>query len=510
MNPNGNTTPVPGEADGTRAARRRLKALVTVHVLAAAAWLVLPFMLAWVPPFLDLLGYLLVEHDIATRAAMVCLPVGLVCGIAAHGLWGRRPWARRLLIKLDAAVVILAAMSLVGGIAVPVLMFMGAIGRQAAPQGVLFLLAADVGVNALALPFGIVSLVGWRLLRRAPVRAAFAEHRPFQYTISGFSLVLALSAGYLGALWMATAWQRAVREIAGMGGRVAFNGRRTDVSFISCRGFDDAALQRAAGPLSRLGRLKSLTLRSIAITDAGLSCLKEFPQFVELDLSDTRVTDAGLPYVAALPNLKSLTLCWTAVTDEGLKQLKGMATLQHLNVLFTSVTRAGAMDLTGALPGLEIVRELGVADLAAANRNERLQALDKLTRGNAKTAVPLLVAALKDPDIEVRGFAVNGLIYFSGASESAVPALIEALAERLEADSPETAPGLPRFAYVEYVTIAGHASISVAAARALRLQGPKAVAAVPALKEMLSDSRPNVRAAAEEALQAIEPGATSR
>ena len=202
-------------------------------------------------------------------------------------------------------------------------------------------------MNALALPFGIVSLVGWRFLRRAPVRAAFAEHRPFQYTLSGFSLVLLLSAGYLGALWMATAWQRAVREIEGMGGRVGFSGRRTDVSFISCRGFDDAALQRAAGPLSRLRRLKSFTLRSIAITDAGLSCLKEFPQLVELDLSDTRVTDAGLPYVAVLPNLKSLTLCWTAVTDEGLKQLKGMATLQHLNVLFTSVTRAGAADLAG-------------------------------------------------------------------------------------------------------------------------------------------------------------------
>src|SRR5262249_36677013 len=186
-----------------------------------------------------------------------------------------------------------------------------------------------------------------------------------------------------------------------------------------------------------------------------------FPQLVELDLSDTGVTDAGLPYVAVLPNLKSLTLCWTAVTDEGLNRLKGMATLQHLNVLFTSVTRAGAADLTGALPRLEIVRELGAADLAAANRNDRLEARDKLPRGDAKSAVPLLVAALKDPDIEVRGFAVNGLIHFNSAAGSAVPTLIEALAERLKPDSPETAPGLPRFGYVEYVTITGHASISI-------------------------------------------------
>jgi hypothetical protein len=510
MNTNGNTTPVPRESDDTRAARRRLKALVTVHVLAAAAWLLLPFMLAWVPPFVDLLGYPLVEHAIATRAAMVCLPVGLVYGIAARGLWGRRPWAGRLLIGLNAAVVILAALSLVGGIALPVLMFMGAIGRHAAPEGFLFIFAVDAGVNAVALPLGIVSLLGWWLLRRAPVRAALAEHRPFQYTLSAFSLVLLLSAGYSGALWMATAWQRAVREIEGMGGRVAFTGRRTDVSFMSCRGFDDAALQRTVGPLSRLRPLKSFTLRSIAITDAGLSCLKDFPQLVELDLSDTRVTDAGLPHVAVLPNLKSLTLCWTGVTNEGLKQLKGMATLQHLNVLFTSVTRAGAADLAGALPELEIVRELGVADLAAANRNDRLEALAKLTRGDAKTAVPLLVAALKDPDIEVRGFAVNGLIYFNSVAEPALPALIEALAERLEADTPETAPASPRFAYVEYVTITGHASISVAAARVLRLLGPKAKAALPALQEMLSDSRPNVRAAAKEALQAIEPGDTSR
>ena len=124
--------------------------------------------------------------------------------------------------------------------------------------------------------------------------------------------------------------------------------------------------------------------------------------------------------------------------------------------------------------------------------------------------MPLLVAALKDPDIEVRGFAVNGLIYFSSAAEPAVPALIEALAERLEADPPEAVPGSPRFAYVEYVTITGHASISVAAARALSLLGPKAIAAVPALQEMLSDSRPNVHAAAKQALHAIEPGDISK
>jgi hypothetical protein len=91
-----------------------------------------------------------------------------------------------------------------------------------------------------------------------------------------------------------------------------------------------------------------------------------------------------------------------------------------------------------------------------------------------------------------------------------VPALIEALAERLEADSPETAPGSPRFPYVEYVPITGHASISVAAARVLRLLGLKAKTAVPALKEMFSDSRPNVRVAAKDALDAIEPADASR
>ena len=71
-------------------------------------------------------------------------------------------------------------------------MFMGAIGRNMAPEGALLIIAVDAGLNVLALPFGIVSLVGWQFLRRAQVRAAFAEHRPFQYTLSGFSLVLLL------------------------------------------------------------------------------------------------------------------------------------------------------------------------------------------------------------------------------------------------------------------------------------------------------------------------------
>ena len=44
----------------------------------------------------------------------------------------------------------------------------------------------------------------------------------------------------------------------------------------------------------------------------------------------------------------------------------------------------------------------------------------------------------------------------------------------------------------------------------LRLLGPKAIDAVPALQEMLSDSRPNVRAAAKQALHVIEPGDISK
>ena len=92
----------------------------------------------------------------------------------------------------------------------------------------------------------------------------------------------------------------------------------------------------------------------------------------------------------------------------------------------------------------------------------------------------------------MRGFAVNGLIYFSSAAEPAVPALIEALAERLEADPPEAVPGSPRFAYVEYVTITGHASISVAAAppEPPRPQGHRRSAGAPRNAQRLASQRP--------------------
>ena len=232
MNTNGNTTPVSGDVDDTQAARRWLKALVTMHVLAAAAWLVLPFVLAWAPPYVDLLGYPLVEHAIATRAAMVCL------SRRTH-LWHLRT---RIVASSAMGTASVDRARRGGGhprraVACGWYRCAGpdVYGRDRTEHGsgrALFIIAVDVGLNVLALPFGIVSLVGWQFLRRGAGSRGFRGVSAIPVHVK-WVLAGALALGWvLGALWMATAWQRAVREIEGMGGRVGFSARRTDVSLV--------------------------------------------------------------------------------------------------------------------------------------------------------------------------------------------------------------------------------------------------------------------------------------
>jgi Leucine-rich repeat (LRR) protein len=48
--------------------------------------------------------------------------------------------------------------------------------------------------------------------------------------------------------------------------------------------------------LKALGKLKNLTmldLRSTALTDAGLTEIREYQNLTTLDLTSTRITDAG-------------------------------------------------------------------------------------------------------------------------------------------------------------------------------------------------------------------------
>lgn len=96
-------------------------------------------------------------------------------------------------------------------------------------------------------------------------------------------------------------------------------------------------------------------------------------------------------------------------------------------------------------------------------------------------AIPALINALKDPDVDVRQWAAVALEWIGEDAKEAVPGLIEILKDE---------DGYVR----EW------------AAKALARMGPAAEEAMPALTEALIDDEPGVRESASEAIDTIQRG----
>jgi len=150
--------------------------------------------------------------------------------------------------------------------------------------------------------------------------------------------------------------------------------------------------------LARLPRLESLDLSQCgSVTGAGLQVLAGLTALEHLYLGDgeipgPRVTDAELVNVSRLTRLKSLSLAGSSITDAGLARLKGLNNLEHIDLKGTRVTDAGlatlkqlprlqcvflertcvtgqaALDLLRARPGLEVHHEI-LDDEASSNEN---------------------------------------------------------------------------------------------------------------------------------------------
>jgi hypothetical protein len=99
-------------------------------------------------------------------------------------------------------------------------------------------------------------------------------------------------------------------------------------------------------------------LSTTAVANESLSPLGRLPSLQRLGLQCTAVTDAGLSELRDLP-LTYLNLAGTAVTDDGLAALvEDHPTLRTLDLRATSVTRNGISKLIPKLPNL---LELGVS-----------------------------------------------------------------------------------------------------------------------------------------------------
>ena len=130
-----------------------------------------------------------------------------------------------------------------------------------------------------------------------------------------------------------------------------------------------------------LRSLRSLTIVSSAVTNAGLARIRGLP-IAELTLySCLRINDDGLEVLASLPllqlalrdmpikgkglihlrgkrELKFLKLNQCYVNDEGLAHLRDLTALVHLELPQTQITDAGLATVAG-LPNLEYLRRRG-------------------------------------------------------------------------------------------------------------------------------------------------------
>lgn len=77
-------------------------------------------------------------------------------------------------------------------------------------------------------------------------------------------------------------------------------------------------------------------------------------QIVWLKLGGTQITDASLKEIAKLKNLNKIHLDHTAVTDVGLSQLKNLPYLEYINLVNTQVSDSGLKDIA-AMKGLKSV-----------------------------------------------------------------------------------------------------------------------------------------------------------
>jgi hypothetical protein len=104
--------------------------------------------------------------------------------------------------------------------------------------------------------------------------------------------------------------------------------------------------------LRGLNELWSLSLRETGFRDDEVAQLGELPALTSLSLMSTKLTDAGLARLAKLDRIEHLVLARNMLTDSGLIQLKGMKRLRLLNVDHTLVSVRGVAELRTAIPSL--------------------------------------------------------------------------------------------------------------------------------------------------------------
>jgi hypothetical protein len=130
--------------------------------------------------------------------------------------------------------------------------------------------------------------------------------------------------------------------------------------------------QRPRSPITDAGLihlkacpLRSLSLRDIPITDAGLACLKDLHQLERFYLARTQVKGPGLGVLKSLPNLRTLRLEEDEINERALDYLAGATNVEDLEITCSNVKGQGLGSMK-SLPNLtSLTLEEGALDVRA-------------------------------------------------------------------------------------------------------------------------------------------------
>jgi hypothetical protein len=106
--------------------------------------------------------------------------------------------------------------------------------------------------------------------------------------------------------------------------------------------------------LKELKGLESVNLRGTPVGDAGLAQLDGRKGLLWLDLRSTKVRDAGLAHLATMPDLRSVDLRDTQVSDAGLAHLQNLTRIVNLDLRGTRLSATALAKLRQTLPRAEI------------------------------------------------------------------------------------------------------------------------------------------------------------
>jgi hypothetical protein len=106
-------------------------------------------------------------------------------------------------------------------------------------------------------------------------------------------------------------------------------------------------------------RVTEIKLEGAWVDDDALDQIKDFPALKTLSLYSASITDAGLAKLVGNKRIEALGLVQTRITDQGVKYLEKMPSLRWIWVSKNNpkLTKKRLDELTKALPGLTVYQD---------------------------------------------------------------------------------------------------------------------------------------------------------